>query len=438
MGWLERRKERRENRGQDPDGFNWWDNITPWKSRYERHTGESSGWWEGHVETLSGPGSPSSSGGTPSSDEINYNPPKSMSGSEFWGDESIPDEYKDQVAIDLGYSTWEEAMEDLGGLPVARVTYDAEGNIVGVETLMEALQLLELRNIAESIPSFEEWADEKGFDYGGIQEKIGGLAELLEGGVPEQDIASGQEYAAQNLGFDSWEDFQAKLNEMFQRADDWQLNPEEQAEWNRATEQIVSAMREDKMQMVEALGTESTSRAFAAMDQLSSEMADVRAQRYFQKLEYEMAVKQIEFDQYLKLSEAGSGNQAQYQQMAYQNRMGALQAYATEFNNYINMFNADVNAMVAHAQTLYQSIMADIGYDTYQMDKDLALWNAEIAPIMAEYEITLMEEEMNPSWWDRNGGFVLGFLFAGLSLIPGFAPVTLPISASFFGGELTD
>jgi len=328
-------------------------------------------------------------------------PDEKLTTEEFFNNPDISQEVKQQVADALGV-TIEEAIELYAGYPIVSGYFDpATGEFVLGNVFTMVKRLKELADLSSSVPGLDEWQAEQGYDLSGISGKMGDLADLMAGGVNDEDVAASRQWQAENMGFDSFEAYQEYLQTQLGRSQEG-LTEQEQADWDRATEIQVRQMREDKMGMIESMGMESTGRMYREMDQISLNMSDARASREYQKLEADMAKEQIAFQQYMSMAQMGTGQQQIYHDMAFQNRMGALEAYSQQATMIMNQYRTDLEGMQIHANMMYQSIMADMGYEQFITDQILAEYELELMPLLTELELAMAEMELNPTktLWD--------------------------------------
>jgi len=332
-------------------------------------------------------------------DAGNVIPDEKMKTEDFFGNPDISIEIQQQVADALGVSI-EDAMDLYAGYDIVTGHFDpVTGEFILGDVYTMVKRLKELADLSSSVPTLDEWQVTQGYDLKGINDSMGDLAALMEGGPSAADIASARQWQAENMGFGATDDetafeqYQAYLQAQMGRSTE-PMSEQEQADWARATEIGVRELREDKMGMIEAMGMSSSGRMYREMDQLSLGMADQRVAREMQRLEYEAAQQQVAFQQYLAMADMGTGQQAQFHELAFQNRMGALQAYAQQATMIMEQYGTELEGMQIHANMMYQSIMADMGYEQFVTDQILANYELEIMPILTELDLLMTEYEL--------------------------------------------
>lgn len=295
------------------------------------------------------------------------------------------------IAAKLGI-TVDELKTQYAGIPVASGYYDASGALItdgqyAYQTLGQAKQLGELANMAGP-QGFDQYLQQQGYqspDLAGMQAKMGSLGDLLGQGP---DTAGQQGYAAQQLGFDNYGELQGKLSDLINGSG--VMNKDQYNLFMRSTDQQVSQMQRETMQMAEGLGLQSSGRALVALSQMTAQVQDTKLQAQMSYMNYDQATRMTE---YQALVNANQKAQGAYADQIYQNRMGALQAYATQFNaaisqrsQYLNEYSTDYQLMVQHADVVYKSIMANIGYSQSQLDQANEKWNMALASYKANWD----------------------------------------------------
>jgi hypothetical protein len=349
-----------------------------------------------------------------------------MTGEQYF--ETLSDEELESLRERFGFDTVEEMINALSGKPVVYGYYDENGDfIVDQELFDQAMQLWELEDLEPQ--DLQEFLDEQGYDD--VQQNYLDLLDEMAGGLSEEQIEQGWEYAAESMGFEDADAYFARLNELLNQADatpDDELTPEQQ----RALEREIAIIQDENQQMIEALGLESSARALQEAGQLSSQISNYRLKGQLKMQEYNLAKSQQEYEnimsQYNMLQQSGSAQAQQFHELAYANRMAALQGYADQMDQMLEEYGMHLEEIQTHADLTYQSIMASMGYDQQLMQQIATEYMTELQPLLTQLGIDLdqmaMEfnedallqqasEQEEASFWNtisqilKIGGFIL-------------------------------
>lgn len=341
----------------------------------------------------------------------------------------IPQTLTYEEAIELGIITAndEDYQQYAGtGIPLISAVIGPDDEVIKWSIVPQASELYGLKNI--EFPDFQSWLTENSDlgnwqDPSGVIGQLGGLAELLEeaGTVGSEqyneDLAAQLEYAAQQAGFDSAEEYQQWLTDYRNTgiSDMEGLSGTQKDAYDRAFAQEINMIREDNQRMIEAIGIQSTGRAFQAMNESISQIANQQLQQDMYVMQQDQLQRQLEYEAFsqraTQLMDVHSQEKQFLADQMYQNRMGALEAYATQLNGIItsnqqllSAYDADMRAIQANANTMYNTIMAQIGVDESLLNQSAEEYNMNIAPWLAEVETYMLENEV-----EDDGGF-LAFL----------------------------
>jgi len=354
--------------------------------------------------------------------------PAVLTGDQFFGDPKYKDSWG-PIADALGM-TPEEAAQAYAGIPVVSGYNDKNGNWITSQQQFasQAPQIKSLQDFA-SPQGFSNWLVSQGItltDTGQLQAKMGDIAAQLQAGP---DVNAQQQYAANTLGFGSNAEYQGKLAGLLDNTQP--LNPQQKAVFDRATEQQIQQMRTETLRAAEAIGIHSTGRALVAMDDLAQKISSTRLQAQVTYMNYDQSQRLAE---YKALVDANQKSQGQYADQIYKNRMGALQAYATQFDSamkqqsqYLNEYSTDYGLMVKHADVTYNAIMASIGYDKAQLEKANEEWSANLASYKAkmdawvqQQDIQIQQEKLKQQEQSKGVGMFVGFVeFMGGAILTG-------------------
>ena len=292
------------------------------------------------------------------------------------------------IAAQLGMTT-DEAAQYFAGIPISMGYYDASGNWVHESVISQAQELAELRGL--EVPSFDDFLTDQGYDMAGTQGKYGALADLLAGGPTDADLDAGREFGAQNLGFADNAAYEDRLGELLTGMENTTFSGELNNTQQRAINREADAMLQESAQMIEAMGMQSTSRALARGNDIIRQVGDFRLQAEMAMEQQNLSKEQLQFEalmsQYQTLQSAGSAEAQRYQDELYRNRMGALQAYASQVAMWTDQYRTEVEGITAHAQTTYQSIMASMSVESHQFEMASQRYEREVESILIDLDL---------------------------------------------------
>ena len=285
--------------------------------------------------------------------------------------------------------TTDEAAQYFAGIPISTGYYDASGNWVHESMISQAQELAELRGL--EVPSFDTFLADQGYDMAGTQGKYGDLADLLAGGPTDTDLDAGREFGAQNLGFADNAAYEDRLGELLTGMENTTFSGELNNTQQRAINREADAMLQESAQMIEAMGMQSTSRALARGNDIIRQVGDFRLQAEMAMEQQNLSKEQLQFEalmsQYQTLQSAGSAEAQRYQDELYRNRMGALQAYASQVAMWTDQYRTEVEGITAHAQTTYQSIMASMSVESHQFEMASQRYEREVESILIDLDL---------------------------------------------------
>jgi len=293
---------------------------------------------------------------------------------------------------------------DYAGIPIALGYYDENGNWNTVQVLSVAKTLLEILGL-----DFEDWMAEHGYDWTNIQESGSWQAQqdLLQRMTSpegmEADASAAYDYMERMLGFEPGE-FKSSMQELndalsggIAGTEGW--TEETRREYERSLAQQVANVRDDTMRMVEALGAEGrTGQAFIAMDEISSQIADMRLQGSFKMMEADQAAKAMQYaalsQRYDSLASSGSQQAQYYMDQMQENRMAALGTYATQITQLQAQNTQYMDLFEQHAQILYQQFMIELSYDVAAIEFSSALFQDYMEEYLTKFQLWLAEKEV--------------------------------------------
>jgi epoxyqueuosine reductase QueG len=154
--------------------------------------------------------------------------------------------------------------------------------------------------------------------------------------------------------------------------------------------------------------------------------------------EYNLAKSQQEYEnimsQYNMLQQSGSAQAQQFHELAYANRMAALQGYADQMDQMLEEYGMHLEEIQTHADLTYQSIMTSMGYDQQLMQQIATEYMTELQPLLTQLGIDLDQiaiqfqeqallqqasEQEEASFWNtisqilKIGGFILSLFGLG-------------------------
>ena len=234
------------------------------------------------------------------------------------------------------------------------------------------------------------------------------------------------------------------------------MGPEYETAARRATQASIDQTVEANMQMIESLGMKSSAAAFSKMNEISNTIQNMTLQADVKLLEQDILMRQLEYEALLKRSEqaadTGLAAGSQYLEMLVNNRMLALESYATQLDTVLKnnaqtlqQYGLELERITRHADTTYKSIMAEIGYDEHLMQQSEDLYNQYMQPyydkLDAWYQLELIrqgDEAIAAGQGMGGGGFgsaLLGGLGgAAAGSFAGPAGVVIGAIIGFFGG----
>lgn len=208
-------------------------------------------------------------------------------------------------------------------------------------------------------------------------------------------------------------------------------------EWtmDRAQQQQIQVLVDSNSQMIESLGMKSSAAAYNKMAEVSNSIASANLQYGVKKMEENRLRQEYEYEQlkwrYETLTNTGLEAGRELADQIQENRMGAMEAYATELSTLIeqenqringlsaslagygmeleaaieenqealtlrqtmgNEYGRDMTVLAEHADTMYRKIMLDIGYDEHMIAAAEAKYNEYMAPYWTALEAWYQEE----------------------------------------------
>ena len=321
---------------------------------------------------------------------INWTP-KVITADQFFSNPAYQDAWQ-QISDALGL-TPDQAKVQYAGIPIVQLYVDQQGNYQpnSVQFLGASKQIQQLANMQAPL-SFQDWMTKNGYtttDPTAIMGYMGDLASQLMAGP---DTQAQSDYAAQQLGFGNSANYQGTLSNLLDGS--YQDNPNYQA-YQRTVERQAEQVRQESMQMAEAVGLQSSGRQIQLMNETTSKISDTRLQAEFSFMQYDQSQRLTE---YQALVDANNKTQGQYADQIYQNRMGALQAYATQFTSamtqrqgYLDQYSKEYDLMNQNADAVYKSIMAQLGYSDAALSQAQEQWNSLLASWKTQFDAELQK-----------------------------------------------
>ena len=379
-----------------------------------------------------------------------------LTGEDFFsGDYGAGAEYYDPFYEGGTYGN-EELARMYAGIPVVSGYYDPDRNFVAEQSLYN--QASGMRDLNElGVESFEDWIARQreeggaaGFqpdltqtdEYQTMQE----MQALLSGeGQTEGDMTAAETQAALSAGFvlpDGTGDVDAYR--AARQAYQTQLDQGEMAQtgvygtefedMSRKAHSIqVQTLVDSNMQMIEALGMKSSAAAYAKMNEVSSQIANVNIQYETKLMEQDLLMRQIEYEAMVgrlkNMQDQGLAVQDQFLTQLRTNRMGALEAAAQGINvivqtndAYFKMHERDLDAVRTEAGLIYQRIMVDIEVNQAAMERANLAYEAYMAPhidALNEFLVMAQLEDLEGGDLDINAAAALGITGASAGAIVG-------------------
>jgi hypothetical protein len=245
----------------------------------------------------------------------------------------------------------------------------------------------------------------------GYQQRVGGLAALLEGGI------SGQQ------GF----------------------TPEEKDLQDRQFMSDIKQVREETKLIIESLGASGRSaQALVTADNISSQIANTQIQYRLKIAEQNYARQQAQFDsemqQYQFMVQTGQLNVADFIQKQRENAAMQLAVYGQEISmiesanaQYLQEYSADLQGLRAHTEAIYTGIMAELGLDTELRQQIQDMYNSAMVPYTQMLQdMALMREDWayNNQQRMQTWSVILGMIGAGAQIVAAIASGTKPAASS--------
>jgi hypothetical protein len=227
-----------------------------------------------------------------------------------------------------------------------------------------------------------------------------------------EDVAQSQDYAGQMMGIEGgYTDYLGNMLGQLEGGVGGQsgLTDAEKAAYTQQIEGQIRSTREDTMQVIEALGAEGrTGAAYRAMDELSSTIGDLRVQSQVKLLENDMARKQMEYNalaqRYDIISGRGGELATNYQNLLRQNRVDAIQGYASQITVLAQENQQFLDKFSQHANTMYQQIMTEMGYESFLTEQQQAAYDLYMQPYLDALNEWYMRKQVDIAE-DANKGF---------------------------------
>jgi len=387
----------------------------------------------------------------------------SLTGDQFFTDEYNADPYSQYWdPYNAGNTDGGDLAQMYAGTPVVRGYYetDEEGNegaFVAEENLYDTASAMQSLQ-STTTPTWEEWLAQQSVDQQGYMLDANGQRILDETGNPvmgssyqniyDTEAWAGLQSLLQDFGttdedMDAAREEQAIANGFFERDIDGNIlydaqggaiadvdgfldyitssreqidqgvmaqpgldDPANAARSNmmkrlnqRGNEQLI----ESNARMIESLGQVSSAAAYQKMGEVSGQIADANIRFQVQYLEQDMLLRELEYnalvDRYGEVQKIANDASNRFATMLVNNRMGALQAYATQITSIIQN-NADLRTgygqelerIAAHADLQYKTIMTQIGYDEHEMQMSEDRYNQFMAPFWEDMEMWFQSE----------------------------------------------
>jgi len=157
------------------------------------------------------------------------------------------------------------------------------------------------------------------------------------------------------------------------------------------------------------------------LNDTSNKIQDIMLQSNMKMLEQDMLMRQMEYEGLLKRSEqtmqVGMAGASQYMEMLTNNRMMALESYATQLNTIVQnnaqtlqQYGMELERITSHAEITYKSIMAEIGYDEHLMQQSEDYYNQYMQPYYDKMEAWYQAEELRIAEKAAEGDGLWGFV----------------------------
>ena len=350
---------------------------------------------------------------------------------------------------------WDNLATQYAGLPVVSGYWTGEGEnrIFHPEQSLynQASQLLELKNT--DYPAFQEWLATTGgaytqditqtAPYAGITDIAADFNDLTDemqrawnaaakanGFVTETGEGDGAAYSA-------YIESQRQQKDLGVMGQTGVMGTEYETAARRATQASIDQTVEANMQMIESLGMKSSAAAFSKMNEISNTIQNMTLQADVKLLEQDILMRQLEYEALLKRSEqaadTGLAAGSQYLEMLVNNRMLALESYATQLDTVLKnnaqtlqQYGLELERITMHADTTYKSIMAQIGYEESQMQLTEDRYNQYMQPYYDKMEawyqrmLVMQGAEANAiARMEAEGGGFFDLLFDGLLIFFG-------------------
>lgn len=327
----------------------------------------------------------------------------------------------------------------------------AQGYIIDGKTYI----IKDLRRIAESlsdaqntdIPTLDEWMQDQGHEFTdimdsdawqGIQDMID---QLRDPANQAEWVSGGLDQAGRVLGLGGEAGYQERvggLADLLQGGINGQqgFTPEETDLQNRQLMSDIRQAREETKLIIESLGAGGRSaQALVSADNISSQIGNMQIQYRLKIAEQNYARQQAQFDaemqQYQFMVQTGQMNVSDYIQKQRENAAMQLSVYGQEVNmiessnaQYLQEYSADMQAIQAHAQAIYNGIMAEMGLDQSLYEQMQNEYEMAMAPYtQALQNISLMEERIAADNQSRMQMFsaILGMMGTGADIVAAIA-----------------
>lgn len=323
-------------------------------------------------------------------ESINWTP-KVITADQFFNNPVYQDAWQ-QIADSLGM-TPDQAKVQYAGVPVVQLYVDQKGVYQpnSAQFLGASRQIQQLQNMKAPV-SFQQWMTQNGYTTADPNAILGYMGDIASQMSQGPNLQAQQDYAAQNIGFTGNAQYQGKLSDLLNG--NYQDNPN-YAAYQRTVERQAQQVRQESMQMAEAVGLQSSGRQIQLMNETTSKISDSRLQAEMSFIQYDQANRLTE---YQALTDANQKAQGAYAQQIYDNRMGALQAYATQLTatlqnrqQYFSEYSGEYKLVMDNADAVYKSIMAQLGYNEAALNDAQNQWNSTLASWKTQFDAQLQQ-----------------------------------------------
>lgn len=255
------------------------------------------------------------------------------------------------------------------------------------------------------------------------------LDQFMSPAQRNQDISQARNYAAENLGYENWNQYHQDIGNMRGQLNQGinaqeGLSDLERQRYQEFQERQALDMRDNLNRQVEAVmaSTGSTMNFLMAADEARKQISNERLRGELSIMQEDFQRKTMQYeslkDQLWNQVQAGTISQEQFLQGIRQDRMSALQGYAMgmdqvmqKYHMELMAYTTDLDALRSEAGAIMDLISAQLGVDQAAISTFETLMAAEINPLIAQFDslagilsLQMQDAQLKHdtrNWWQR-------------------------------------